>query len=733
MTTNNRSTNQNLQRTYLSNKDFRERISLINKTFKSSVEKHRNNESTCSSIKKYPTSKRIETDKSQSTINNIKVKKRLESGKSSQSNSVILNSKVKKNSSSKPKHAFPKDKNVLDYNLERIKKFPDEKYRNTVLSNLSMSKNESNSARHKDTNSSKIEYNNDLNSISDFKEGNVNRIITTENSFKKDLVDDYKALKPSENHEENEKSKISIPPLKFPCNINENLAGAPFTQRGGESSKRNNNNKHFTSGLKREQTWNDTISMNTKTHGNNKAFNNSSNISEFAWNINKNHTQTFSQQNTPRHIMDRFTNDLKNVPHIRLERTSTNSAEKNRKKFEKKSNKSVKNFNPLKYQTKKVIRGQGLNDDILLNDQPGDKLSFTNDKETSVQEINISRNEEINDSNKKIKDEKENEDSDKSDDPENEKIPETKEEIKEKNQSLIHINLPSSSNTPKDNAKNICKLPHKEINSELQAENDNNKKDEKADDVEVIEEKKQLNIFETKTISLIIEFLDSDTLKIIRNKSLFKEKLSSQYHKDFIKEKIKLFENRISKINEKTPNVQSLADEKLSLNRGATKAMELLNNENHYKIFEDKIKVPPSDNLLVFRIYFIVIGKEDRVFDQKFKLIEDHVFWEDACDYFMGFKGSLGFKLISDVSKVSVDLSMLMKIQNMIDGKFNSSSTAAYNKSCPTTGIFYFFIKEILEYYGILCERRFNAFNALKFATYSLQYYSKLSKITEMA
>lgn len=718
---NEKSENRDLQRTNYSNRDFRDRISAINRTFKSSIEKHKNYEKpNHDSIKKSATSRRIETDTIQ---NNIKVKKRIESGKSSLSNSQIINN-TNRNTSVKAKEGFSKNKNILDYNMERIKKFQDEKYKNVVLSKIN--NNDDYILKSKSSNSSKIENNKDIDSVSDIiKERSI--INTTENSLKRE--NDQSILsKPLKN----QKSSINIPPLKFPANINkfeENGNCGPFTQRGGEISKRSIENRQVTEinrSLIREQTWNDKITLNNQMNVNYKMIDTTKpNVLKT---MKKNHTQTFSQQNTPRHVLEKFNHDIKNIPNIALERKSTNSADKNRR-MNNKSTKSIKNFDPMKYQTKKVIRGKGQNEEVSIDDKPDQKLLSFNDgiQDHSIIEIIEKKTEDLKE--EKIKfEESSNLDVNNS----FIKIPQTRAQIKETNQSLTHINLPSTSNTPKDTSENYyINNNTKEINYKIKEENIEISDSMSNKDRESINStKKQLGLEETSA-NIIVNFLDFNTLVKISNKNLITKKLSTMYDKQDIIEKIKSYESRISKINDKTQNIQSLADEKLTLNRGATKAMELLNNENHYKIFEDKTIVPPIDNLLVFRIYFIVIGKEDKVFSDNFKLIDNKNFWNLACEYFMGFKGSLGFKLISDVSKVSLDESMLFKLEQMINGKFNNSSTAIYNKSCPTTGIFYFFIKEILEFYGILCERRYNAFNALKFANYCLQHYSKILNLIE--
>ena len=100
-------------------------------------------------------------------------------------------------------------------------------------------------------------------------------------------------------------------------------------------------------------------------------------------------------------------------------------------------------------------------------------------------------------------------------------------------------------------------------------------------------------------------------------------------------------QNQITSLKTKYPEQYNLEPPKLSLSRGTIKALELLNNEEYTKIFNNKELLPPLDEIIfVYRIFFQFLNNNE------FKYIKDEkLFWIEASDFILNIINKCDEKL----------------------------------------------------------------------------------------
>ena len=140
-----------------------------------------------------------------------------------------------------------------------------------------------------------------------------------------------------------------------------------------------------------------------------------------------------------------------------------------------------------------------------------------------------------------------------------------------------------------------------------------------------------------------------------------------------------------------------------SLSQGSTKAIQLLNDDNYNKIFRTKKLDPPlNEILLVYRIFFQLIGKEELV-----NIESDKKFWQKARTYILSNNNDeTGSFFEKCIPEFDFSPRNIYKIKKLINGKEDKLKPLIYENICKTTGLVIFIIKDSLEYCGVIINNK---------------------------
>lgn len=142
------------------------------------------------------------------------------------------------------------------------------------------------------------------------------------------------------------------------------------------------------------------------------------------------------------------------------------------------------------------------------------------------------------------------------------------------------------------------------------------------------------------------------------------------------------------------------------MGRSSSKAIELLDQDKYKNLFKNK-QTPSEDIILPYRIYFSLMKKTELT-----SISDDSVFWNECCNYFnvdqVGKKliksGNLITESVKSFDFSSENIYAIYRISYNKDKRLASSN---FTKTCPTTGIMIFLIRETLEYIGIFIHQKY--------------------------
>ena len=206
-----------------------------------------------------------------------------------------------------------------------------------------------------------------------------------------------------------------------------------------------------------------------------------------------------------------------------------------------------------------------------------------------------------------------------------------------------------------------------------------------------------------KLYSIISDYLSIYDLIQFKNVSKYFNKLFFSYiliklQKDkdyFINQK-----NNLDVIN--IPPILTIKD--FVLSKGSTKAIKLLNEPHLNYLFSEKSE-PNDDRIIIYKIFFQLINHplKDIPNDKK------EEFWSKCQDYFShendGKTGGLIQKIV-DEKMIDIEGNNLYKIYKLVYKDLKKIYPQFYSNICGTTGLFTFFIKDILDFVGISIDEK---------------------------
>jgi len=144
----------------------------------------------------------------------------------------------------------------------------------------------------------------------------------------------------------------------------------------------------------------------------------------------------------------------------------------------------------------------------------------------------------------------------------------------------------------------------------------------------------------------------------------------------------------------------------LILNKGTLKAIKLLNEEIFCRLFfEDKI--PNKDVILVYKVYFQLINYKE--ITNLYNNNSDDIIWEKCLIYFRNNYGKISEILMNNIKgkKIALNGENLYKIYKLTENDITKFCSGYFSKLCGTTGLFIFYIKDILDFLGFSNEKKF--------------------------
>ena len=213
-------------------------------------------------------------------------------------------------------------------------------------------------------------------------------------------------------------------------------------------------------------------------------------------------------------------------------------------------------------------------------------------------------------------------------------------------------------------------------------------------------------------VKLISSFLDKETKynffscskKLINNLRLELKNIYNNILDMNKKETIDSLNDEINNIKNKYKG-EDFESTKYSfkLSKGSIKAIELLDNENYNDIFKTEELKPPLDNIiLIYRIYFQLINKEELT-----EIVSNKIFWENTRNYFLeNSGGKIGSFIKEYISEFDFTNRNIYILKKLIKGNESKIKPINIENICKTTGLLAFIMKDALEYCGVIFNEK---------------------------
>ena len=151
----------------------------------------------------------------------------------------------------------------------------------------------------------------------------------------------------------------------------------------------------------------------------------------------------------------------------------------------------------------------------------------------------------------------------------------------------------------------------------------------------------------------------------------------------------------------------------------------MLNENSYSKLFNELNLIPKDEVILVYKIYFQLLRPEEssKIIEKNNKLeiwrYIHHVFIVEN-------NGKVGTVIQEDLKKFNYNVETAFKTNKLIGDNLNKLSPTYYTRLCGTTGLFLFILKDILEWTGIIIDKKCNAKRAFELSKYGCDYYSNI-------
>ena len=293
--------------------------------------------------------------------------------------------------------------------------------------------------------------------------------------------------------------------------------------------------------------------------------------------------------------------------------------------------------------------------------------------------------------------------------------------IKNNNNNNNNQNNNNNNHNNNNNNININKKEEENNNSQKNSENNNNNiniiSSQTNENNNKINQENSINNLSTQISSINnnnnINISSENNSTILNNKSQENENSFSNNKTNSLETQIKNIENTINELKNSYSN-EELNNENFNeflLTRGSLKAIELLNDKLYFKLFKNE-NFPNIEIIIVYRIYFQLVNKEKNIIEEN----DIEIFWKKVKEYFINKNNNniqIGNLLENQFKQLDFSKENFVKIYNLCEGKINKLTPVYYSKICATTGLFIFLIKEALEYFGIINDKKKTQINRI--------------------
>ena len=232
----------------------------------------------------------------------------------------------------------------------------------------------------------------------------------------------------------------------------------------------------------------------------------------------------------------------------------------------------------------------------------------------------------------------------------------------------------------------------------------------------------------------IVHYLNYDEIKTLLLLSKDSAKAIIPFLKELNQKNLQESENDLNKLKSNSNEEQYKADIiPLKLSKASIKALEKLNEEEYQKLFTSEKAPDNRDIILIYRLFLQLLNKND---NNKIKEQKDNEFWAYARDkLFVNKEGNFGDYIKTLIEQIDFSKENLKEVNDFCKIYKDKLNQKYISSLCHTTGLFFVFIRDILDYCGIFESNKASLPLNYQRLEYNYNFYKeneeKLNKICE--
>ena len=277
---------------------------------------------------------------------------------------------------------------------------------------------------------------------------------------------------------------------------------------------------------------------------------------------------------------------------------------------------------------------------------------------------------------------------------------------------------------------NFLKIEKEHINQNKESQSSSNL-EKKEETKEKEDPQKRLFKFLSEKI---VHYLNYEEIKTLLLLSKDSAKAIIPFLKELNHKNLQESENDLNKLKSNSNEEQYKADIiPLKLSKASIKALEKLNEEEFQKLFISEKEPDNRDIILIYRLFLQLLNKNG---NNKIKEQKDNEFWVYARDrLFVNKEGNFGDYIKALIDQIDFSKENMKEVNDFYKIYKDKLNQKYISSLCHTSGLFFVFIRDILDYCGIFESNKVSLPLNYQRLEYNYNFYKeneeKLNKICE--
>ena len=129
----------------------------------------------------------------------------------------------------------------------------------------------------------------------------------------------------------------------------------------------------------------------------------------------------------------------------------------------------------------------------------------------------------------------------------------------------------------------------------------------------------------------------------------------------------------------------------------------MLNEDKYISLFQTQTETPSNEIIIVYRLYLQLTNKNK----QLISIENNDSFWKEFSQHIINNSNNqIGNFVSNEITSFDFSNENVLTLSKMVIGIEKMLTPSYYSTICPTTGLFMYIVKDVLEYTGVLPDKQ---------------------------